>query len=308
MYLQSTTFMAHTFPVTVHEYPSTRADGHPMYAYEHEVSSLAPTRNALVFIGGLGDGPFGVPYARTIAKKAGLGTPGYSVFEVRLSSSFSGFGYGSLAKDVKEISAFVAYLRKTLDKDKIVLMGHSTGCQDCMEYADYEKYGNERVGGLILQGPVSDREALSPVVDAAVLKGYVEYAAARIAEGRGDEMMPKGRLPDTFKDSPLTAYRFHSLAAVGGDDDYFSSDLPDDKVAAFWGRLQQPVLIVPSGKDEYVPAPIDVGKLVDRWKSFCKPGIASDLSGLIPGANHRVDDGSAQEWLAGRVAGFLASI
>ncbi|KAK0711252.1 duf1749 domain-containing protein [Lasiosphaeris hirsuta] len=300
--------MAHTFPVTVHEYPSTRADGHPSYAFEHGVASSPLARNALVFIGGLGDGPFGVPYARTISKKVSLGTLSYSVFEARLSSSFSGFGYGSLAKDVEEISAFVAYLRETLGKSKIVLMGHSTGCQDCMEYASYENYGNQKVDGLVLQGPVSDREALSPVVDEVVLKSYVEYAAARISEGRGDQIMPKEKLPDAFKDSPLTAYRFHSLAAVGGDDDYFSSDLPNDTVATFWGRLQQPVLIVPSGMDEYVPASVDVGGLIDRWKSFCKPGMASDLSGLIPGANHRVDDGSAQEWLAGRVADFLASI
>lgn len=93
-----------------------------------------------------------------------------------------------------------------------------------------------------------------------------------------------------------------------GDDDYFSSDLADDKVAAIWGKLGQPVLIVPSGDEEYVPALIDVRGLVHRWKTFCKPGIASDLSGLIPGANHRVDNEEGQAWLAERVSGFLAGL
>lgn len=93
-----------------------------------------------------------------------------------------------------------------------------------------------------------------------------------------------------------------------GDDDYFSSDLPDEKVADIWGKLGQPVLILPSEKDEWVSKEIDVVRLVNRWKSFCKPGIANELSGLIPGANHRVEDAAAQKWLAERVAGFLAEI
>lgn len=93
-----------------------------------------------------------------------------------------------------------------------------------------------------------------------------------------------------------------------GDDDYFSSDLSDDRLAAIWGSLEQPVLILPSEKDEWVPADVDVGAMVNRWKSFCKPGIASELSGLTPGANHRVEDAAGQEWLIDRVARFLAEI
>jgi pimeloyl-ACP methyl ester carboxylesterase len=93
-----------------------------------------------------------------------------------------------------------------------------------------------------------------------------------------------------------------------GDDDYFSSDLSDEKVEAIWGKLSQPVLILPSEKDEWVPKDIDVAGLVDRWKRFCKPGIASDLSGPIPGANHRVEDATAQQWLSRRVAAFLGGV
>jgi hypothetical protein len=84
--------------------------------------------------------------------------------------------------------------------------------------------------------------------------------------------------------------------------------LDDEKVAAIWGKLEQPVLILPSEKDEWVPPGVDVIGLVNRWKSFCKPGIASELSGLIPGAIHQVDDAAAQQWMAERVVGFLAEI
>ena len=65
---------------------------------------------------------------------------------------------------------------------------------------------------------------------------------------------------------------------------------------------------MPSEKDEWVPAEIDVMGLVKKWKSFCRPGIASELSGLIPGANHRVDNDAGQEWLADRVVRFLAGL
>lgn len=68
------------------------------------------------------------------------------------------------------------------------------------------------------------------------------------------------------------------------------------------------MLILPSEKDEWVPAEIDMMGLVNKWKSFCKPGVASELSGLIPGANHRVDNADGQEWLADRVARFLAEV
>ena len=69
------------------------------------------------------------PYIRTVAKQLELASElSYSVFEIRLRSSFIGFGTSSLEEDVADISALVKYLR-TLGREKIVLFGHSTGCQ-----------------------------------------------------------------------------------------------------------------------------------------------------------------------------------
>lgn len=111
------------FPVTVHPYKSK-----VKAACAYELGTPG-RRNALVFIGGLTDGPHTVPYLRTIADKIAA-APGldYSVFEIRIRSSFDGFGWGSLAQDVEDISAVVTYLRG-LGKERVVLMGHSTGCQ-----------------------------------------------------------------------------------------------------------------------------------------------------------------------------------
>lgn len=115
--------LAAPFPVTVHPYTSPTP-----YSCAYELGS-SRAQNALVFIGGLGDGPHTVPYIRTIAKQLEFTKKlSYSVFELRMTSSFSAFGYSRLSDDVKDISALVRYLRG-IGKRKIVLMGHSTGCQ-----------------------------------------------------------------------------------------------------------------------------------------------------------------------------------
>lgn len=66
--------------------------------------------------------------------------------------------------------------------------------------------------------------------------------------------------------------------------------------------------MLPSAEDEHVPKTIDFEKLVSRWKAFCAPSVASELSGLIPGANHTVDQAEAQEWVADRVVRFLEGV
>jgi len=200
-----------------------------------------------------------------------------------------------------------------------------------MEYTDYAKYGNEPVDGFILQAPASDREALSLAMSKEHLEESISLASKMISDGREEDIMPRASIPPFF--GPCTAYRWHSLTAPGyvvstprlgekanerrlcsltislrGDDDYFSNDLSDAKLASFWGRFQKPVLIVPSGEDEYVDKGIDVKKNVERWTGFCAPGIASDLSDLIPGANHTVSQPESRQWLADTVIKFLRSL
>lgn len=81
--------------------------------------------------------------------------------------------------------------------------------------------------------------------------------------------------------------------------------MTDEEVEAVWSRFDKPVLILYSGEEEYAPKGVDTAALVDRWLSFCPPGVGSKLSGLIPGANHAVDAPDAQEWLCDRVIAFL---
>lgn len=94
--------------------------------------------------------------------------------------------------------------------------------------------------------------------------------------------------------------------ALSGDDDYFSSDLDDDRVKKFWGFFNKPVLVLHSGNEEYVPSHISQEALSQRYQK-ANP-LVSSLSGLIPNANHAVEDEDARQWLAERVSQFLATI
>ncbi|OBR13794.1 Esterase lipase [Colletotrichum higginsianum IMI 349063] len=272
------------FSCAVHLYESPTS-----HASAYEIGPSAAS-NAILFIGGLGDGPHTVLYTQSLAKHLKSTGQDWSVFEIRMRSSFSGYGYSSLKNDVEDISALVRYLRG-IGKKKIVLMGHSTGCQDC---AQYTKHKEDPVDGFILQGPVSDRESIADSVDHEWLKNSLEYAEKLIDEGKECEAMPRDQLPSFFQ-TPMTAYRWHSLAAKG-----------QSFVSEVWNRFQQPVMALQSAEDEFVPDKIDKQALVDSWKKI-SPKV-HELSGLIPGASHTVKKPESQQWLAERVVQFLNQV
>ncbi|OTB06827.1 hypothetical protein M426DRAFT_9258 [Hypoxylon sp. CI-4A] len=288
-----------TFTVTVHPFDSPTE-----HASAYEIG-LSNATNALVFIGGLGDGPHTVPYPRAIAKRLESEAElSYSVFEFRLTSSFNGFGFARLADDVADISALVKYLR-SIGKQHVVLMGHSTGSQDCMEYTS-PSHGAAPVEGYILQAPVADRGAIEIEMGKSKLEEGLKAAKEFISSGKGKEPLGSQYLPASFP--PISAERWYALGAVDGEDNYFDPELPDSVVEPFWKRVDKPILILHSGNDEYIPKSLDKDALVKHWKTLCRPGIASELSGTIPGAGHRVEEPESEKWLVDTVVKFLREI
>lgn len=86
-----------------------------------------------------------------------------------------------------------------------------------MEYNKYDKYHNEPVDGFIMQGSVSDREAYAnEILAQSEVDDIVALCKEMIDAGRGDDAVPKSKLPPEFPfPNPMTAYRLHSLSAVG---------------------------------------------------------------------------------------------
>ncbi|KAI1180381.1 dolichol-phosphate mannosyltransferase [Nemania sp. FL0916] len=289
------------FPVTVHPFPSPTS-----HACAYEIGP-PNAKNALVFVGGLGDGPHTVPYPRAIAKRLEQEPSlAYSVFEFRLKSSFSAFGYARLVDDVADIAALVKYLR-SIGKERIVLMGHSTGCQDCMEYAS-PKHAAPPVDGYILQAPVCDADAIALEMSQDLLEPSLTLAKQLIDTGKSHECMPPAQLPDFMRGSPVSAWRWYALASRDGEDNYFGPGLLDEVASPYWKRIDKPLLILHSGDDEFVPKTVDKENLIAHWRQLCNPGIASEFSGTIPGAGHRVEEPDAEDWLCDTVIKFLQTI
>ncbi|KKA26863.1 hypothetical protein TD95_002445 [Thielaviopsis punctulata] len=279
------------FPVLVHPFESETPR---TTAYE---SGNPKAKNAFVVIGGLGDGPHTILAARSLSK-ALEDAPDldYSLFEVRMHSSFDCFGNSSLRKDVSDITNLVRYLRQ-IGREKIVLLGHSTGCQDLMLYNKLSGVADP-VEGFILQGPVSDRECIRHVCvqpeEKSVYEEALKYARKMATAGRLQDWMPRNYVPETLRSTPFTVYRFLSLADIDGDDDFFSSDLSSRFAAEIWNSLTKPTLVLPSAEDEFVPKYVNKLALLKEWMDLSP--LISPLSDVIPGADHAVENPEAQKW------------
>lgn len=291
--------------VLIHKYSGR------LTALEYNKESVKP-KNFLVFIAGLTDGflasPYVKPLSEALVKKF---NNDWVVVEAMISSSYDGFGTGSLKRDVKELSELVKFLRSERgSKDsKVVLMGHSTGCQDTMEYLTKYSYSEDfepicSLDAGILQAPVSDTEAFEAFDADVKNKDVLARSEKLVKEGKGDQLLSSDDINASFG-IPMTAYRFHSLAGRRTDDDYFSSYLTDDDFKSTFGKVNKPFLIFDGEKDEFVPPHVNRKELVEAWRRNTDPKFWSHLSGTLKNASHKVDLPDAIESLVQTVVTFI---
>ena len=132
--------------------------------------------------------------------------------------------------------------------------------------------------GVVLQGPVSDREFLAdflPDVDEKI-----KLCRRLLDEGRGED------IAFSAFGAPVTARRFLSLADVGGEDDMFSSSGVDftETLSSLRGI---PTLVLMSGADEcqvgYIDPAVAGAQLVDAIGDSARmvvvEGALHDLKG-----------------------------
>jgi hypothetical protein len=279
-------------------------------AFEYAASSSDVQKpHSLLFIGGLSDGLCTVPYVNDIV--TALEPTGWSVFSVLLSSSYTGWGLGSLDKDVEELAACVDYVRwykfaqsaDGAEPGMLVLMGHSTGSQDVLHYlhspnplplnqkfnSGLQHITRPPVDGGILQAPASDKEALlSWHRHSKIYSQAVEFAKENTyTKDKEDVLIPLSMTAalDFPGDVAISSRRFLSLANPSKpiepplDDDLFSSDLEDHHLEQTFGKiasrglLKKTLLVLPSGADQYVPAWVDKEKELARWEQATKLGV-----------------------------------
>jgi hypothetical protein len=246
-----------------------------LVTFEYKSPNARNKPHSLLFIGGLGDGFFTVPFVADLV--AALESTDWSVFSVLLSSSYAGWGMASLGRDAEEIAQCVQYVQKYKESQqgnqpspgKVVIMGHSTGSQDVLHYLcspnplpvnpvfddGLRHVTRPEVDGAILQAPVSDREALAdkritgPDAENEFAMSFLQLVdmAKRVTysdKNTKDMLLP---LSLTSKieyppDVPLSARRFLSLTSPDSpenpaEDDLFSSDLTDKRLQETFGMI-----------------------------------------------------------------------
>jgi pimeloyl-ACP methyl ester carboxylesterase len=124
----------------------------------------------------------------------------WSLVQPLLSSSYIGYGTSSLKEDAIEIEKLINYLIYEEQSEGVVLVGHSTGCQDIVHYLRTGGHCSRAVRGAILQAPVSDREYWATLPGTQPM---LELAEKMIQEDKGNDLMPREASPQ----APITASR-----------------------------------------------------------------------------------------------------
>jgi pimeloyl-ACP methyl ester carboxylesterase len=226
--------------------------------------------------------PYTAPLSKACERK------GWSLVQPVLSSSYTGFGHGSLERDSQELDELLQYLTTHRSCETVGLVGHSTGCQQTVHYLQHGLAQNkEKVKVAVLQAPVSDRE--HAMTEPNYTK-HVDLAKGMVAESKGQEMMPR----QAFW-APITAQRLLDLHEIGGSDDFFSSDFTDTQLSdrlSHMGANCPSVMVVWSGSDEYVPTTVDGAALMNRLVAAMNSSGGQSAKGLyLAAGNHNLSKG-----------------
>mmetsp|Transcript_16174 Transcript_16174/g.48251 ORF Transcript_16174/g.48251 Transcript_16174/m.48251 type:complete len:309 (+) Transcript_16174:177-1103(+) len=258
------------------------------------LSGPVPPMGVAIVLGGLSDGLLACPYAPMLAET--LGRDKWAVAQPVLRSSYQQFGFGSLDQDCEDLDELVSCLDADDDLNQFVIIGHSTGSQVAAHYA--RTRDDKRLVAIVLQAGVSDRET-DDTAALARRAPVLERARKMVSEGKGEEFLPRSAFW-----APMTAQRFLDLHAVGGADDYFSSDLDDAALKARFPRIPD-CLVAYSGADEYAAPSVDKRRLVERL--CCAMTAKGRVAGIVvPNADHALSkDEQAAPAFVQAVADFL---
>jgi pimeloyl-ACP methyl ester carboxylesterase len=262
----------------------------------------------VICIGGLTDGLNACPWIFKMS--AACQASGWNMIQPLLSSSYLGYGTGSLQRDTEEIVALIEHVVSQHACEKVVLVGHSTGCQNAIHFLrNAATQVRSRVVAVVLQAPVSDQEAGEMEPDQPQWLRHAREECARHGEAACVEIL----MPMHMHYSPITVSRFLALHERYGADDMFSSYLTDDELSERLNCFEHsfpstqvtdmestpcpriPVLVAFSMADEYVPTSVDKHMLLTRMVSAMG---SSAICLPIEGANHNLSepkDGSAIE-------------
>ena len=276
-------------------------NGH-LFIYDEENKLVAFQSGSLlsnrffIFLGGLSDGFLCLPYLQKLSSELENKFKDYSLVQVLLRSSYFQYGWHSIDNDIEDLQKLINYLiqnRKNLQS--IVLMGHSTGCQDIIHYLRQEKTPKKQIIQIILQGPVSDRQYLTRQ---SIINDQLKYCYE-------NQSNPFEWLPRSLHFPPLTINRCQSLIEKYSVEDLFSSDLSDEDLKQIYQNIEIPIAWIWSKKDQYVPDDIK-----DEVMNFVQNKLANRTNSsflLLEEADHFIHDEKQQNILINFILHVLSS-
>ncbi|CAF0739470.1 unnamed protein product [Didymodactylos carnosus] len=210
-----------------------------MVAFE---SGCLSSSKYLIFIGGLTDGLNSLSYLETLSEM--LESFGYCLIQILLRSCYLQYGFHSLQTDLEDLDSLIEKLvQERGQPTSLILMGHSTGCQDIIYFLKHSS-NKQHVTHAILQGPVSDREFGATESKTEDILKYCRSSSS---------LSPNDWIPHHLSDVPITISRFLSLNEKNSIEDVFSTDLTNDELSNIYSSIRTPLTWIFSIKDQYVP-------------------------------------------------------
>ncbi|CAF3160003.1 unnamed protein product [Rotaria socialis] len=247
-----------------------------------ESGSLSSSSRCLILIGGLSDGLLSLPYVERLSSSLESLSDPYTLIQPLFRSSNLQYGWHTIDDDIEDLKTLIEYLiNNRPNLTSIILMGHSTGCQDIIHFLRQERK-HLKIHRVILQGPVSDRQYLSQL---SSTKDQLNYCL------KNDENI-KEWLPRYLHDPPLTVQRCLSFNQPNSIEDLFSSDLTDEQLNQIYEKIETPITWIWSKQDEYVPSSIK-----DNVESFVKNKLANKNNStflLLEEADHAINNQQEQ--------------
>lgn len=311
--------------------PKTRLS---LFAHANALPST-PARTILLFVGGMYDSHTNTPYLSSLATVFRTSTTTRLIHPL-LSSHGRHFGISSLTSDVRDLATCIKYLLSSslaTHDTKIILLGHSTGCQDVLFYLTSSIAPNTpprpQVHGAILQAPVSDRDGLlHAITDPTTRQKYdscIDICNSTPDSERRTTLLPMHLTKSFFGPVPMSVARFWSLASPTSperpeDDDMFSSDCTPSRLRDTFGKAvsdesplqplqngtstgRKTLCVLLSGADEYYPPHLDATSelFLPRWRKTVEEGggAMSAHAVVVKGAKHDLG-GETEEARKGR--------
>lgn len=159
-----------------------------------------------------------------------------------------GSAHEKFTDSLDDISGAVQWVKKLKPK-KIILVGHSTGCQKSIYYLS--KKPDKKVKAVVLLSPISD---LAGVLNFSskdqFMKAY-KFAKKQVENKKGDELLPLSIWPIY-----IDAQRFLSLYSQNSLEEIFCYS-QESKKARILRKVEVPIYILLGDEDKYLDRPAE---------------------------------------------------